>query len=135
MQVLAHDAVEAVIGVKDALKDGMRHPGYDQKADEQYRYDDDIDQADLPVDGEGHDQGADDGHGGFGGDAQHHHKGVLDVRNIGGHPRHEAVGGEAVDVREGKVLYSVEHRVPEVFGQTGGRLDGLPTADRAEYKA
>ena len=126
VQVFPDYAVEAVIGLEHAAEYGVRYAGDDHETAEEDGNDDQVEEPYLPVRRKSHDEGADDGDGCLCGHAQYHHDGVLHVHDVRRHARDEAVGGEFVDVRKGKVLDAPEHPVPQV--------PGGPAAARVELR-
>jgi len=116
-----------------AAEYGVRHAGDDHETAEEDGNDDQVEEPYLPVRRKSHDEGADDGDGRLCGHAQYHHDGVLHVHDVRRHARDEAVGGEFVDVRKGKVLDAAEHPVPQVPGEPGRGPGGAEARHSAEH--
>ena len=135
IDILLHYAVHGVHLEEDLLEKLRRAGDEDaqEHAQDDHRHQENDTQ--LLMDEETHRQGGDHVQWRAERGAQQHLESVLDAGHVRGHPRHQAGGGELVDVREGEALDVPVHRQAQVRREAGAAVGSEPARQNTENQA
>ena len=134
LDVLLDGLVHRVVFLEHLREDGVHLPENEEETHAQHGDDGKENERDLPVDGEGHDDGHHQHDGAAHRDADDHHERILDVDDVRGHPRDQAGRRKFVDVGKGKALHGIVDVRAQVLGKARRRLCRIPSRQHPEQQ-
>lgn len=132
IDILLHDPVQGIHLEKDLLEEFRGTGNEDGEEDAQHDHRHEEDDTQFLMDEETHPEGRYHVERRPEGSPQQHLERILDAGHVGRHPRHQAGGGEFVDIREREPLDVPIHGETQVRRQAGAAVRCEPTRQDAE---
>ena len=132
IDILLHDPVQGIHLEKDPLEEFRGAGDEDRKEHAQHDHRHEEDDTQFLMDEETHPEGRYHVERRPEGSPQQHLERILDAGHVGRHPRHQAGGGELVDIREREPLDVPIHGEAQVRRQAGAAVRCEPTRQDAE---